>query len=309
MVPTVGAREEEHKSHQAVVIDGKALAERLRQRITQTVGEWIREGRRPPALSVVQVGDLPASTTYVRHKVGACRECGIRSEHIRLPATVSQKELIAAVGELNRDPEVDGIIVQLPLPDHIDPHAVSRAISPEKDVDCLHPENFGLLAKGTPRFVSCTPRGILHALTEYRVPIEGAHLVVVGRSLIVGRPLALLMLSRNATVTICHSRTRELATLTRQADILVSAVGKPGLIGPDMVRPGAAVVDVGITQVEVSEGGKRRRRLVGDVKFEDVRTVAGWITPVPGGVGPLTVAMLLMNTLDAYRMREKLTKK
>ncbi len=309
MDPAVGEKEEGSQPQGAVVIDGKALAQGLRHKIAQTVGEWIRQGRRPPALSVVQVGEIPASTTYVSHKVRACRECGIRSEHIRLPATVSQQELIAAVDQLNRDPEVDGIIVQLPLPDHIDPHAVSWAIDPEKDVDCLHPENFGLLAKGTPRFVSCTPRGILHALTEYRVPIEGAHVVVIGRSLIVGRPLALLMLSRSATVTICHSRTRDLPTLTRQADILVSAVGRPGLIGPEMVRPGAAVVDVGITQIEVEEGGRKRKRLVGDVKFEEVRSVAGWITPVPGGVGPLTVAMLLLNTLDAYRMREGLAKK
>jgi methylenetetrahydrofolate dehydrogenase (NADP+) / methenyltetrahydrofolate cyclohydrolase len=270
-------------------MDGKGLAERLRAEIAEEVRQIGDVG-----LATILVGDDPASDVYIRRKHDAAEEVGIRSIDHRLPAETSQEELERIVGELNADERVDGILVQSPLPDHLDEEAAVRRLDPDKDVDGFHPENAALLYLGKPRFVPATPVGVMRLLEEYDVPIEGAHAVVVGRSLIVGKPMSLLLLAANATVTICHSRTKDLAAHTREADVLVVAVGRPKVVTTDMVKPGAAVIDVGMNRTD--EG------LRGDVD-PAAAEVAGLITPVPGGVGPMTIASLLRNTVAAARRR------
>jgi methylenetetrahydrofolate dehydrogenase (NADP+)/methenyltetrahydrofolate cyclohydrolase len=250
---------------------------------------------------VVQVGEDPASTVYVRNKKQACEAIGMRSFGYDLPESTTQDELMDLVGQLNRDPEVDGILVQLPLPAHLDKDAILLAIDPAKDVDGLHPYNLGLTLMGQGLFPSCTPAGVMELLARTNLPVAGRHAVVVGRSNIVGKPMAALLLAENATVTVCHSRTPDLAAVARQADILVAAVGRAGLVTADMVQPGAVVIDVGTNRN--AEG-----KLVGDVDFGPVSAVAGWVTPVPGGVGPMTIAMLMRNTWRSYQRRMGLLK-
>ena len=275
----------------AQLIDGVAHARAVRAALS-TRARALAERGIAPRLAVVLAGDDPASRVYVAHKARACAQAGIGSELHEFPAEVAADELVARVRTLAADPAVHGILVQLPLPRGIDPAPVLEAVPPEKDVDGFHPLNLGALAAGRPRIVPCTPAGVVHLLEREGVPVTGRRAVVLGRSHIVGRPLALLLLVRDATVTICHSRTEDLAAIARQADILVAAIGRPRFVTADMVKPGACVVDVGINRLP---GGG----LAGDVDFESVREVAGWITPVPGGVGPMTVAMLLANTLSA----------
>lgn len=274
----------------AKILDGKKAAQEIRASLKEEVARLKARGL-TPGLAVVLVGEDPASKVYVKQKEKACREAGIASQVYRLPEDTSEESLLQLIQELNADRAVHGILVQLPLPGRLDANRVIQAIDPAKDVDGFHPLNVGRLAVGLPAPVPCTPRGIIHLLDAYSIPIAGRHAVVVGRSNIVGKPLAQLLLARDATVTVCHSKTVDLASLTRTADILVAAAGKPRLITRGMVKPGAVVVDVGINRLP--EG------LVGDVDFEAVREVAGYITPVPGGVGPLTIAMLLKNTLEA----------
>ena len=273
-------------------MDGKALAERIRGEIAEEV-----RGLGEIGLATVLVGDDPASDTYIRLKHKAAGEVGINARDIRLASHTTEEELLEQVVELNADDAVDGVLVQLPLPDQIDEPRVLRSIDPKKDVDGLHPLNFGQLALGRPTHVGATPVGIMALLEEYDVPLEGARTVVVGRSDIVGKPVSLLLLHANATVTICHSRTRDLGAVTREADILVVAVGKAGVVGPDDVREGATVIDVGMNR---GDDG-----VVGDVD-PAIADVAGLLTPVPGGVGPMTIAMLLRNAVRAARYRRRL---
>ena len=258
-----------------------------------------------PGLAVLLVGDNPASASYVRGKERACEEAGIYTETLRPPATSSQSQLVDAVAELNTDNRFHGILVQLPLPDHVDEDVVLRAIDPAKDVDGLHPYNLGLLLSGSPRFVPATPLGVQRLLVEEGVELEGATVVICGRSNIVGRPLAALLVQKaphaNATVTVCHTGTRDLPSITRRADILIAAIGRPGAITGDMIRPGAVVIDVGISRVE-DASKKRGYRLDGDVAFDEAVETASLVTPVPGGVGPMTIAMLLTNTMRAARL-------
>jgi methylenetetrahydrofolate dehydrogenase (NADP+)/methenyltetrahydrofolate cyclohydrolase len=279
----------------AKIIDGKAVAAAVRARVAEEVKAFESERGRTPVLTTVIVGDDPASEVYVGGKHRACEEVGIRSRHHGLPAKTTEAELLELVDELNRDADVDGILVQLPVPEQIDPDRVVAAIDPGKDVDGLTPVNAGLLAHGMPGLVSCTPAGVLELLEHEGVELEGAEAVVVGRSKLVGVPVARLLLGANATVTSCHSRTHDLPAVCRRADVLVVAVGVPGLLGADAVKPGATVIDIGMNR---TDDGLR-----GDVDFEGVAEVAGAITPVPGGVGPMTVAMLLVNTLAAARTR------
>ena len=277
------------------IIDGAALARSIRADLALRVTGLAARGIRP-GLAVVLVGEDAASQVYVRNKTRACEEAGIASFQHTLPATTSQDELLALISKLNTDPKVHGILVQLPVPRHISAEAVIRAISPAKDVDGFHPENAGLLATGSARFVPCTPAGVMRLLSHAGVELAGRHAVVVGRSNIVGKPAALLLLEKNATVTICHSRTPDLGSVTRQADILVAAVGRARMITPDMVKTGAAVIDVGINRIP---DGPNAGKLCGDVDYAGLLGRAGWITPVPGGVGPMTIAMLLENTVRA----------
>jgi methylenetetrahydrofolate dehydrogenase (NADP+)/methenyltetrahydrofolate cyclohydrolase len=279
----------------ARVIDGKAVAAAVRERVKADVAAFREEVGRPPGLATVLVGEDPASHVYVGMKRRNSEEVGIRSVHHEPDASISEAELLALVGDLNADEEVDGILVQLPLPDHIDENAVVAAIDPAKDVDGLTPVSAGLLAHGTPGLVPCTPAGVMELLDHEGVELEGAEAVVVGRSKLVGVPVARLLLARNATVTICHSRTHDLDEVCRRADVLVAAVGVPRLLGAAAIKPGAVVIDVGVNRLE--EG------LCGDVDFESASEVAAAITPVPGGVGPMTIAMLLRNTLRAARRR------
>jgi methylenetetrahydrofolate dehydrogenase (NADP+)/methenyltetrahydrofolate cyclohydrolase len=283
----------------ARILDGKALAETMQAETAGGVAELVAAGGPKPGLATVLVGDDPASHVYVRNKRRACERVGMTSVHHELPATTSQAELLALVARLNADPAVHGILVQLPLPSQIDERAVIQSVSPLKDVDAFHPETVGLLAAGYPRFRPCTPHGIQQLLVRNNVLIAGSHVVIVGRSNIVGKPLAMMLMLKgpggDATVTVAHSRSRELAELTRQADILVAATGRPKLITADMVHPGATVVDVGTNRLP---DGK----LVGDVDYGPVSQIAGAVTPVPGGVGPMTITMLLHNTLQAARL-------
>jgi methylenetetrahydrofolate dehydrogenase (NADP+)/methenyltetrahydrofolate cyclohydrolase len=278
-----------------LVLDGRKLAQTMQQEIAAAVAQLVREQGVRPGLAAVLVGDNPASEIYVRNKRRACAQVGIDSRLHRLPQDVTQTELLDLLDRLNTDPGVHGILVQLPLPPHIDEEVVLRAVTPSKDVDGFGPENLGLLAAGHPRFLPCTPAGVQQLLLRYGIPIEGQHVVIVGRSTIVGKPLALILLQKapggNATVTVCHSRSRNLADLTRQADIVVMAIGHPRFLTVNQVRPGVVVIDVGINRLP---DGK----LVGDVD-ETVQQVAAAYTPVPGGVGPMTVTMLLYNTLQA----------
>ena len=279
----------------ARVIDGKAVGAAVRERVRGEVEAYAAEAGRTPTLATVIVGDDPASEIYVRNKHRACEQAGMGSVHHGLGAETSEAELLELVGALGRDEEVDGILVQLPVPAQINPDAVVAALDPRKDVDGLTPLNAGLLAHGTPGLVPCTPAGVMELLAHEGVELEGAEAVVVGRSKLVGVPVARLLLAANATVTICHSRTRDLAATCRRADVLVAAVGVPELLGADAVKPGAVVIDVGMNRGE--EG------VCGDVDFDSAATVAAAITPVPGGVGPMTIAMLLVNTLQAARLR------
>ncbi|RMF41146.1 MAG: bifunctional methylenetetrahydrofolate dehydrogenase/methenyltetrahydrofolate cyclohydrolase FolD, partial [Anaerolineae bacterium] len=288
----------------AQLIDGKAIAARLRENIAQEVSRMVEAGQPRPGLATVLVGENPASQVYVRMKQRACEQVGIESFGFTLPADAPQADVEALVRELNADPRVHGILVQLPLPSGLDEERVLNAISLEKDVDGFHPLNIGRLAqKGRePLFVPCTPAGVMYLLEQAGVQCEGANAVVLGRSNIVGMPAALLLIRRNATVTVCHSRTRDLPAVVRQADILIAAAGRPQMVRGDWIKPGAVVIDVGVNRVE-DPTAKRGYRLVGDVAFDEAAQVASAITPVPGGVGPMTIAMLLKNTLRAARLR------
>ena len=288
----------EEEMSEPLILDGRALSEKLREELRGEIEGYVSSGLRRPGLAVVLVGNDPASQVYVRNKVNACRKVGIESLFYQLDENTVTEELLEVIAELNSREDVDGILVQLPLPSQIDQREVIRAIHPEKDVDGFHPENMGkLVAHAEDGFIPCTPLGIDLLLSHYGIELEGKDVVIVGAGFIVGRPLSLLMLWRNATVTVCHIHTRDLKKHTLSADVLISATGVPGLIKEDMVKKGAVVVDVGISKVE----GK----IVGDVDFEGVSRKAGAITPVPGGVGPMTVTGLLMNTVKSYRKRMK----
>jgi methylenetetrahydrofolate dehydrogenase (NADP+)/methenyltetrahydrofolate cyclohydrolase len=286
------------------ILDGKSLSKQIKEEIAREVADWVGQGNRRPHLAAVLVGQDGASRTYVDHKVKSCAQVGFESTLIERPADIGQADLLEIVAQLNDDPAIDGFIVQLPLPAHIDDQAVIEAVDPAKDVDGFHPSNMGNLALGLPGFVPATPAGIMTMLERSGVETEGKHAVVIGRSSIVGTPMSLL-LSRsgspgNCTVTLCHSRTQDLAAHCRRADILVAAVGRPGMVKADMVKEGAVVIDVGITRVE-DPTAKRGFRLKGDVDYADVAPKCRWITPVPGGVGPMTIVSLLNNTLEAAR--------
>lgn len=274
----------------AVRIDGKALAAQVKEQVRREVETLSRQ----PGLAVILVGDNPASQVYVQGKESDCAECGIRSFSHRLPAQTSQKELLELVEQLNQDAAVDGILCQLPLPEGLNEDQVIHAIAPDKDVDCFHPFNVGQMSIGAPTFLPCTPAGVMEMLRAYEIPVAGKRCVVLGRSNIVGKPMAMLLTQADGTVTVCHSRTPDLASLTREADILVAAVGRVGLVTADMVRPGAVVIDVAMNR---NADGK----LCGDVVFDEVEAKASYITPVPGGVGPMTRAMLMCNILTAAR--------
>lgn len=281
----------------AQLLNGNAIALRLTEEVRQKVKEFQSAYGTSPGLTVVIVGEDPASKVYVGRKHKACLDTGINSEVIRLPETIAEGELLATIDRLNADAAVHGILVQLPLPRHIDAEKVLERIRPDKDVDGFHPMNVGNLCVGKENLVPCTPYGIIKMLEMEGIAVEGKRAVIIGRSNIVGKPMAMLLLARHATVTVCHSRTKDLAAVCRQGDILVAAIGKPEFVTRDMVKPGATVIDVGINRV----GDK----LVGDVNFADVAETAGHITPVPGGVGPLTIAMLLHNTLKAAVLQRK----
>ena len=275
----------------ARIIDGKSLAAQIRAGVREQVAGLALRGFRP-GLAVVLAGDDPASRVYVRNKVRACEETGIRSERHEFPVDVPEKILLEKLASLNADPAVHGILVQLPLPRQVNSARILEAVSASKDVDGFHDRNLGALLAGSPKFVPCTPAGVMRLLEHAGVPLAGSRAVVIGRSTIVGKPLALLLLQKDATVTICHSKTRDLPLISRQADILVAAIGRANFVTAGMVKPGACVIDVGVNRLP--DGG-----LAGDVDFERVKAVAGWITPVPGGVGPMTIAMLLQNCLRA----------
>lgn len=283
----------------AEILNGKALAQKMQGEMAQQVQAYISQGHRPPGLAVLMVGDDPASAAYVRNKERACEKVGIASLGEHFPQDISQETLMQAIAARNQDDRVDGILVQLPLPRHLDSTSALNAIDPDKDADGLHPSNLGRLVRGDMGLRSCTPAGVMRLLAEYGIELKGKQAVVIGRSILVGKPLALMLLEENATVTIAHSRTADLAAVARQADVLVAAVGRAEMITPDMVKPGAVVVDVGINRVEDAQGS----RLVGDVATDAVSSVASWITPVPGGIGPMTVTMLLYNTVLSYQRR------
>lgn len=284
-------------SSHAHLLDGKALAQRIQTQLQEQVEQLLSSYGRPPGLAVLMVGDNPASAAYVRNKERACAKVGITSFGRHFPTNTSQVELEETIQALNQDERVDGILVQLPLPDHLDAVSLLHQIHPDKDADGLHPVNLGRLVRGETALRSCTPAGVMRLLREYQIDVKGKQAVVVGRSILVGKPLTLMLLEADATVTIAHSRSQNLAELTRSADILIAAIGRSQLITPDMVKPNAVVIDVGINRV-TDENGKSR--LVGDVHFDSVREIAQFITPVPGGIGPMTVAMLLENTVLSY---------
>ena len=290
----------------AKLIDGKAIAKQVRADLAEKVAARAEAGKSVPGLATVLVGDDPASAVYVRSKQRACKRAGINSINVPLPADISQEELEAKVAELNANPEIHGILVQLPLPEGLDEERVLNTISLEKDVDGFHPINIGRLAqKGRQSlFVPCTPEGCIYLLERAGAILEGAEAVVLGRSNIVGMPVALLLVERNATVTICHSRTKDLPAVVRRADILIAAVGRPEMVKKDWVKPGAYVIDVGINRV-ADDSTEKGYRLVGDVAFDEVAEVAEAITPVPGGVGPMTIAMLLRNTVRAAELADE----
>jgi methylenetetrahydrofolate dehydrogenase (NADP+)/methenyltetrahydrofolate cyclohydrolase len=275
----------------ARILDGKALAAAVRASVRETVARLAARGVRP-GLAVILAGDDPASAVYVRNKLRACEETGVRSEVHRYGAGVTERALLDRIAALNADPGVHGILVQLPLPGRVDARRVLEAVAPAKDIDGFHFENLGALVAGQPKLVPCTPAGVMRLIEHAGVALAGRHAVVIGRSNIVGKPLALLLLQKDATVTICHSKTMELQKLAREADVLLAAVGRPKLVTAAMVKPGACVIDVGINRL--ADG-----TLAGDVDFDAVKNVAGWITPVPGGVGPMTIALLLENCVRA----------
>jgi methylenetetrahydrofolate dehydrogenase (NADP+)/methenyltetrahydrofolate cyclohydrolase len=279
-----------------MIIDGKQIAKELKEQMREQVAELTEQYGRKPCLDVIIVGENPASMSYVRSKIKATEYCGFDGELIQLPETTSQEELLRIIRERNENNNVDGILVQLPLPKHIDEQCVINAIAPEKDVDGFHPTNVAKLWLNQHTIVPCTPMGIVALLEKSGTPLEGRHAVVVGRSNIVGKPIAKLLLDKHCTVTIAHSRTANLAAVCCEADILIVAVGRPQMITGDMVKPGATVIDVGINRT--ADG-----RLVGDVDFDSVAPVAGAITPVPGGVGPMTITMLMHNTIECYKQR------
>jgi methylenetetrahydrofolate dehydrogenase (NADP+) / methenyltetrahydrofolate cyclohydrolase len=300
----------------AQLIDGKAIAQRVRDGVAEAVMKRTAAGKPKPTLATVLVGDRVDSAAYVASKQKACAELGMGSISHRLPADISQEELEKLIKKLNRSKKVNGILVQLPLPSHLNEERVLQLISIEKDVDGFSPINIGRLAqKGRePLFVPCTPYGCIYLLEQSGVKIEGANAVVLGRSNIVGMPAALLLIGKNATVTVCHSRTKDIAGVVRQADILIAAIGKTEFVRGDWIKPGAAIIDVGINGVPVlnpdgtpaisEKTGKPKQKLVGDVNFNEAKEVAGWITPVPGGVGPMTIAMLMKNTLRAAEIQD-----
>ena len=313
------ARMVARETDRAQTLDGKTAAAAIKQEVAREIAALKADRGVTPRLAAVLVGDDAASAVYVRNKIRACEEVGIASEHVPMPGTTNAGELLALVRELNNRDDVDGILVQLPLPKQIDDAAIIEVIDPLKDVDAFHPMNIGLLAMGRPRFVPCTPAGIIELLDRNQIEIAGANACVVGRSQIVGRPVASLLLQRHATVTICHSRTRDLPSVTRQADILIAAIGRPAFIRSNYIKPGATVIDVGVNKVtsidearelfgiesdkRIDAINKRGYTLVGDVHPAEADGVAGRRTPVPGGVGLLTVAMLMKNTLRAAKLR------
>ena len=291
----------------AKIIDGKAIAKEVREQVAADVAELVAAGYNPPGLATVLVGEDPASQVYVGMKQRMCKKLGMESYSYSLPADSSQEEVEKLVRELNADPKINGILVQLPLPKHLDEEAVLRTISVEKDIDGFHPLNIGRLAqKGRePLFVPCTPDGVMYLLEYSGVEFEGAEAVVLGRSNIVGMPAALLLVKRNATVTICHSRTKNLPEVCRRADILIAAVGRVEMVKKDWVKPGAAVIDVGTHRID-DPTKEKGYYLTGDVAFDEVKEVAGWISPSPGGVGPMTIAMLMRNTVRAAKIAHRL---
>jgi methylenetetrahydrofolate dehydrogenase (NADP+) / methenyltetrahydrofolate cyclohydrolase len=284
----------------ATILDGKALAQKMQAELAIKIDRLQPQIGRPPGLAVLMVGDNPASAAYVKGKETACAKIGIASFGKHFPVTATQAELTAVIHELNADDRVDGILVQLPLPEHLDSVALLYEIAPHKDADGLHPLNLGHLVRSEPGLRSCTPAGVMRLLAEYNLDVAGKTAVVVGRSILVGKPLALMLLEQNATVTIAHSRTPNLAAVCQQADILVAAVGKERMITANMVKPGAIAVDVGINRITLADG---KSRLVGDIDFDGVLPIASYLTPVPGGVGAMTVTMLLENTVWSWEQR------
>jgi methylenetetrahydrofolate dehydrogenase (NADP+)/methenyltetrahydrofolate cyclohydrolase len=284
-----------HEPIETVVVDGLALAQEIRAELSEKIASHRAAGRRAPCLAVVLVGDDPASASYIKGKRRACKRIGMDSVEHKLPASTDEAELLVLVRTLNEDPGIDGILVQLPLPPAIRAAEVASAVDPGKDVDGLHPINNGRLMAGQAGLFACTPLGVMEILRRHEVPLEGARAVVIGRSMIVGKPVSLMLQQRNATVTMCHSRTRDLAQLCREADILVAAVGSPRMVKADWIRPGAVVIDVGVSEVDGD--------LVGDVDFDAVQGIASLVTPHRRGVGPMTITMLLVNTLTAYEAR------
>lgn len=310
---------EQQTGNKAVLLDGGRLAEEIKREVAEGVRRLERDFGAEPSLAAVRVGEDPASAVYVRNKIRACEEVGIRSEHLALPATTTSTELLSLVASLNARDDIDGILVQLPLPSQIEEASIIEAVDPRKDVDGFHPVSVGKLSMGRPTFIPCTPAGVIELLERNKIAISGRRACVVGRSQIVGRPMAQLLLQKDATVTICHSRTPELPSVTRQAEILVVAIGRPAFVRGEHIGPGAAVIDVGMNKITDEETArslfgedlerrleairKRGYTLIGDVNPVEADRVAGWRTPVPGGVGLLTVAMLMNNTLKAARLR------
>nr|WP_314993430.1 bifunctional methylenetetrahydrofolate dehydrogenase/methenyltetrahydrofolate cyclohydrolase FolD [uncultured Capnocytophaga sp.] len=288
------------------LLDGKKTSTLVQEAIAEEVREILAQGQRPPHLVAILVGDNGASMTYVNNKVTACERVGFASSVVNLPENVSQEDLLKEIEKLNEDKGIDGFIVQLPLPKHINEQEVLLAINPDKDADGFHPTNFGRMALGLEAFIPATPYGILELLSQYKIPTDGKNVVVIGRSDIVGRPISILLSQKpwNATVILTHSRTQNLAELTQKADIIIAALGIPNFLKAEMVKEGAVIIDVGITRVK-DASAKKGFRIVGDVDFEHVKNKASYITPVPGGVGPMTIAMLMKNTLNAYKRTHK----
>lgn len=289
------------------LLDGKKTAALVQEAIAEEVCQIVAKGHRPPHLVAILVGNNGASMTYVNNKVTACERVGFASSVINLPEDISQEALLEEIEKLNKDKSIDGFIVQLPLPKHINEQEVLLTVNPDKDADGFHPTNFGRMALGLDAFIPATPYGILELLTQYKIPTDGKHVVVIGRSDIVGRPISILLSQKpwNATVTLTHSRTQNLSKLTQEADIIIAALGIPNFLKAEMVKEGAVIIDVGITRV-ADASAKKGFRIVGDVDFEQVKQKASYITPVPGGVGPMTIAMLMKNTLNAYKRTHKI---
>ena len=289
------------------LLDGKKTAALVQEAIAEEVRQIVAKGHSPPHLVAILVGNNGASMTYVSNKVTACERVGFASSVVNLPEDISQEALLEEIEKLNKDKSIDGFIVQLPLPKHINEQEVLLAVNPDKDADGFHPTNFGRMALGLDAFIPATPYGILELLTQYKIPTDGKHVVVIGRSDIVGRPISILLSQKpwNATVTLTHSRTQNLSKLTQEADIIIAALGIPNFLKAEMVKEGAVIIDVGITRV-ADASAKKGFRIVGDVDFEQVKHKASYITPVPGGVGPMTIAMLMKNTLNAYKRTHKI---